>query len=73
MATSRTSAAARARRLVTKPQHEGFQSVEAATAATGAHDPAALAAWIGEHKYTPAGMKALQMAARARHRTRKAN
>jgi HK97 family phage prohead protease len=48
--------------------HIGFQKLEGILAAKGAHNPGALAAYIGRKKYTAAGMAAKAAAARAKHK-----
>jgi HK97 family phage prohead protease len=44
-----------------------FKKLSASLAAKGAHDPDALAAWIGQKKYSKPGFKKLAMAGRKRH------
>lgn len=44
--------------------HVGFKALQAQLAAKGAHDPGALAAWIGKKKYGKAGFAALAAAGR---------
>lgn len=68
----RASAAVRAKRLAHGAHHQGFDKVEAEVAASGAHDPGALAAYIGRKKYGTAGLAALSAAGRAKAK-RKAN
>lgn len=48
----------------TKGKHVGFKAVEASAAASGARDPAAVAAAVGRKKYGRAGMAALAAAGR---------
>jgi HK97 family phage prohead protease len=49
-----------------------FSALAAALAAKGAHNPDALAAYIGRRKYTPAGMAALAAAGRAKRKAKSA-
>lgn len=48
--------------------HVGFKALSAMLAAKGAHNPDALAAYIGRKKYTAAGMAAKAAAARVKHK-----
>lgn len=49
----------------TGPHHIGFNRLTAELAAKGAHNPRALAAYIGRKKYGRAGMAALRARGRA--------